>query len=319
MRASFFISLVLSCALGATYWYQSTAHICPAPLPYRLGQLDSAFNLTPEAARGYLESAVLIWTEGTGRGDLFYYDETANFPVNFVFDERQALANSERMTRTELDALQAANNAELAAIEQSNTVFTEREQSYQAKISAYERRLAAYNERVALYTSSGGVPAEEFTAFERQRTDLNNELSELERERTTLQTLASELNNRSRSVNEQITIYNTSVAEYNSEFATGHEFTQGDYQGKEINVYKFSDEIELISVLAHEFGHALGIGHVDGDESLMYYLMTERSQLPVLSSADQSAFLNMCGTGTEWDHQLRQYIRQFGRTVGVIN
>jgi hypothetical protein len=318
MRSSFFLALILSVVLGITYWYQSTAHLCPAPIAYRLGQIDEEFALTPDAAQAYLAQAEAVWSAGTGRQDLFYFDETADFPVNFIFDDRQALANAERLTRAELDTLEANNNAAVAALAAASERFTARESAYETAVREYETRLAAYNAQAARLNAAGGATSEELTALTSEQQELDRTLAALAAERQSLQTLARDLNEQSEEVNERIREYNTLVNAYNADFAAGREFTQGDYQGSEINIYKFSDEVELVSVLAHELGHALGLGHVEGEESVMYYLMTERTTVPTLSEADQAAFLALCGTGDEWDHQIRRMIRESVRTIEAL-
>lgn len=308
MRTPFFAALFLSVVLGVTYWYQSTAYLCPAPLAYRLFEIDPEFDLTHDAAREQIESAIAVWESAAGR-TLFVYDPAARFTINFIFDERQQLADSEAMTRADLDQLQIKNDELLATIEVLTESFASSQRGYEAQVQAYENRLAAHNAAVVRYNDRGGAPPDIFEMLAQEQQTLDVERRRLQVLSNELNTTAQELNRLSDVANRQITAYNRQVAEYNSRFANGREFTQGDYQGDRINIYKFSDEIELVSVLAHEFGHALGIDHVEGEDSVMYYLLTERTTTPTLSAADRAAFWHVCGTGDEWDHRVRQIIR----------
>lgn len=125
--------------------------------------------------------------------------------------------------------------------------------------------------------------------------------------------LADKINELSDRGNQLVELYNKEVADFNSQFGFSREFTQGDYQGDKINIYKFSDEKELENVLAHELGHALSIGHVDDESSVMYYLLEDTGTSPVLSVEDREALFEVCGTGDELDSKIKKMIR------GVIN
>jgi hypothetical protein len=308
MRTPFLLALCLSLVLGVTYWYQRTAYICPVPLPYRLAALDAEFDLTPEEAQSYITVAETLWEAEAGR-PLFVYDETAAFTINFLFDERQAFADSEELSRSGLDRLQQQNDELLASIEVMNATFAESQQAYETQVTAYEERLAAHNANVVQYNDRGGAPPDAFARLEAEQAALEAERLRLEGLTRELNQTARELNRLGEQANRQIDSYNRLVTDYNNRFADGREFTQGDFQGDQINIYKFSDDVELVTVLAHEFGHALGIDHVEGEESVMYYLMTERTKYPTLSAADRAALAAVCGTGSEWDHRLRRIIR----------
>ena len=48
-------------------------------------------------------------------------------------------------------------------------------------------------------------------------------------------------------------------------------------------------------MLAHEFGHALSLGHVEGEESLMYHFMEMQSLEDGATFEDRTEFERVCG------------------------
>lgn len=310
MRFPYIIALVITLAGAGSFWYQSTAAICPAPLSYRVGQIDTQFNLTKEQAVQYLFEAESVWEKEIGR-ELFTYDGSAPFTVNFVFDDRQADANFEVTERALLDTKKTENETLLATVNTLQAQYDELSVTYKKRVESYEQRLSSYNEKVNSYNDQGGAPGEVFSNLEKEKEVLNQESSALSKTADELNVLADKTNELAEKGNQFVEIYNQEVALYNQKFGYSKEFTQGDYQANTINVYKFSDEYELKSVLTHEFGHALGIGHVEGESSIMYYLLKDTSSAPVLSPEDKEALISMCGTGDELAHRARLAIRSF--------
>lgn len=308
MRWSLVISLAVAVLVGGVAWYKLTANVCPVPIGYRVASIDSEFNLTEEQARAYLEQAESVWEEEVGR-DLFVYDEGAPLEVKFVFDERQALADSEHSRREYLDEKKAQHEQVFETVGKLQKEYESLSRSYAEKVADYERRLNEYNQTVSQYNDRGGAPSEVFADLERDKAALSAEAAGLTSTASQLNDLATEINKLGEDGNRLVEEYNREVTRYNKQFGFTREFTQGDYQGDSINVYKFSDENELMSVLAHEFGHALGIGHVEGESSVMYYLLEDTSSTPVLSSEDKAELVTLCGEGTEWSHSIRRIIR----------
>ncbi|MCA9359252.1 matrixin family metalloprotease [Candidatus Kaiserbacteria bacterium] len=308
MRFPYAATLFLSLVFAGTYWYQTSAAICPAPLSYRLGDLDESFGLTREEAKEQIQKAEAIWESETTR-ELFVYDEASDFTIDFVYDERQALANSEETEREVLDKQKIQNEEILATVESMQREYQTLTKKYEQQVNSYESRLTEYNREVSKYNDRGGAPADVFAELEKERKALTKESDALNKTIATLKSLADEINKLSEKGNRLVDEYNREVNAYNSQYGFEREFTQGDYQGVKIHVYKFSSETELITVLAHEFGHALGIDHVEGSSSLMYYLLDDTSSSPKLSEEDKVAYLESCGETESLEQKIRRTIR----------
>ena len=308
MRFDLLVVSVMTLAAAGTYWYRSTENICPVPLMYHVGEIAPEFNLSREQVEAYLKDAEAVWEQAAGR-ELFQSTDAGALTINFLFDERQALAESQLSQKAALDGERNKTEELIRRIDDERKEYESQTNEYQEKMAAYERKLTAYNEKVNRYNDQGGAPSAVYDELEREKTALNRESNELNATADTLNELArtiNELNDRSSQFTDE---YNKQVAVYNEDFGFSREFTQGDYQDKVINIYKFSTENELRTVLAHEFGHALGVDHVEGRSSVMYYLLENTSSFPTLSPEDTAAFVTTCGDGSSVEARVRARIR----------
>ncbi len=310
MRFPYLVALVTSIAVAGTFWYQSTAYICPVPLTYRLGQLDSHFTISREEALTKIQEAEKAWEEKTGR-ELFKYDAEGTLVVDFVFDDRQAEANLEGRERETLDKKYADTETLKETIENLQSDYEEKSSTYEKNVTSYERDLARHNERVTKYNDQGGAPNGIYADLERERQALNARSAELSADADILNKLGQNINTLGQKSSELVEAYNRDVESYNREYGFAKEFTQGDYQDGRINIYKFSSFEELESVLTHEFGHALGIEHVDAQSAVMYYLLKEEGPSPVLTQTDIEEFERVCKSEDDWEFRIRYFIRAF--------
>lgn len=308
MSTKYAIALTLTLAVAGVFWFRATAALCPVPLEYRLGELDESFGISENEALNFIGVATDIWETEVER-DLFVYDEQAKFTINFVFDERQEFADSELEQRQALDEQRADNTELIAEIERLEAEYEALAASYDGQVESYEADLAAYNQRVNQYNDRGGAPSDVFAELEEERIALNQRAVALGRTADELNRLVVQINRLGEEGTQRVNAYNREVDSYNRQFGYEREFTQGDYQGDRINIYKFSSENELVTVLAHEFGHALSIEHVAATGSLMYYLMDDTDHVPTLSAADRLAYLEVCGAEQSFAQQLRHRIR----------
>ena len=310
MRFTFVIFFIITLLFGTSYWYLEAAATCPVPITYRLGELDERFNLSAEDAKSIIEEATNVWERPLER-ELFVYDENSSFPINFIFDERQQMAVTEEEWRMRLDEKEKSSQKLIEEVKSMSGEYENLQKLYAKDRERYETRLSAYNKEVERYNQQGGAPEDVFKELQAEKKELAEMFRQLDGAGKDLNSLADTLNGLGEEGNIAVDEYNKEVIEYNEIFGETNLFTQGDFRRDRINVYKFSSAEELTRVLAHEFGHALGIGHVEGESSVMYYLTKEQSGRPSLSGQDVTDFREHCGDGTEFSHVARNFVRGF--------
>lgn len=308
MRVQFFIALVLTIIGSVAYWYVQTRTVCPAPLHYRLGAYDERFLLSPEQVVTVLKEAEAKWEMVLGR-ELFVYDDTSDFVIDFVFDERQRRAVSAELTREELDARAAKTEVIRQTVDRLTKDYDTLREKYEAQVAQYENQLTAYNREVESYNSAGGVPTEKRSALEVVAKRLRAEQIALEKMARDLNDLVSELNRARDEGNALVAAYNEEVAAYNDHYGEAGAFTQGEFVGERIVIYKYTNETELRQVVAHELGHTLGVGHVENPTAIMYHMLEQQPDELIIHAEDASALVAVCGEGSEWSHRLRRGIR----------
>ncbi|MBY0309763.1 matrixin family metalloprotease [Patescibacteria group bacterium] len=308
MRSSFIIVLIATILFSGAHWYIRTEGVCPVPLKYRLGSYDERFLLSPDEVKQVIGEAEVAWEEAVGR-ELFIYDESADFVVDFVFDERQRRAESEEESRQRLNEQEERTSATRAAIAALEADFSEAKEQYETRTRVYERDLGRYNAEIEAINARGG-------ADERERTELAARQRAFAAEERTLESMAKNLNTLIEQINELgsegnmlVEQYNEEVAVYNDRYGEAGAFTQGEYADGRITIYKYSDTTELRQVMAHEFGHALGADHVEDNQAILYYLLEQQPDELTLTPSDVSAVALVCGEGDEFSHRLRHFIR----------
>lgn len=147
-----------------------------------------------------------------------------------------------------------------------------------------------YDERQTAATLGSNIEAEQ-ASLDRERAALDADQVRCRTSRTDCSSLAS----RVASYNARVAAFNAQVATYNQ--SAGRTFEQGqfvhDKKGTRINVFEFIGAEQLERVLAHEFGHALGLDHVDDPKAIMF-AENERGGLTP-SAADLTALRTLCG------------------------
>ncbi len=306
------LSLLLIVSL-ALYWYAAVGMVCQAPLTYQIAlPIDERFGITEAEAAEAVKEAETVWEEALGR-ELFYATEgtRTDVTINFVFGERQATALAEADLRERLEDKQMSSSDLQAQYDKLVGEYQAAKKTHETNVGAYEERLTAYNAEVARYNNEGGAPPDVYQELGRTEVALAKDADQLEADAESLKERAAEINKLGEAGNQIIRQYNDTVETYNEQFGTAEEFTEGDYQDGRINIYTFANQTELVKVLAHELGHALSVSHVEGSNSVMYYLLEDQPTPLTLSPQDTAAVTAVCGDTGSVGTKVRTLINRY--------
>lgn len=254
--------IVLAIAGGGIYYQYERTRPCAEPIPYTIGNVDPRFETSIEALRKEAQTATGIWNQAAGK-ILFVYDADADLEINLVYDEREENAK-----------LGVAIAREEAAVDAARVALEAKRQEFLDAQNAYNQRVKRINAR------GGATP---------------KEAAELDAERAALQVFADAINTATKAFNQNVAALNAKIREYNQ--LAGKPFEQGQYvrdkNGERINIFAFVEATQLRRVLAHEFGHALGLGHNSDPDAIMYEKNESGNLTP--TEADLSDLKALCG------------------------
>lgn len=253
---------------------------CEVPVLWRVDRIDPRFGLSEAEAAGAVRAAAFLWESALGRV-LLFRESGEGIPIRFEYDERQEETRVRQARIAEVDAEARALEESAETLELLRSRLESRRSIHQARLTAYRDRLATLEEMVEFWNARGGAPAEE---VERLR-QLEAEIDQL---RASANATADEVNRLVDALNRETEAHNLRVDEANRRRAAIRDaypievVQSGEYlestrgigpltlsRDAEIRIYQFEDRDHLTLVVAHELGHALGLGHTGIEGTLM--------------------------------------------------
>ncbi|MFA6422234.1 MAG: matrixin family metalloprotease [Candidatus Buchananbacteria bacterium] len=248
---------------------------CEKPLTYSLGNIDPKFGITRDELIQYIKEGSAPWSKAAQK-ELFSYSPEGEIKINLVYDYRQAAVDRLKNLGLKVDSNQSSYQALKSNYDLLYLEYSAKQKILNDLNISFTSQLDEYNSKVDYWNNNGGVPQNEATNLRLQKKSLDAQIETIKKQN-------KELNNLVDTINAEVVMLNTMAGQLQLDVKTYNSigsplsggFEQGVYiedeNGKRINVYEFENADQLVRLLEHELGHALGMDHGDIASDIMYY------------------------------------------------
>ena len=278
--------------------YPRYSNPCSKVLTYRIGQIDERFGISNDEFSRLIKKAAAIWATPFSR-DLFQETPEGKIVIEMVYDHRQDASEKMKRLNTDVSTSRESYEGWKRHYDELKRDYERKKGDLEQFSSEYRRRVQAFQRENEAARRQGRVSEETYLRLQLEAAELNGMGAGLQRRQEELNQIVNMINQLTPMINSIATRHQADVDDYRKEGGRlGEEFGKGLYKRKgfkeSITIYQYTDKMDLVHVLAHEFGHALGIGHVDDPDALMYRLVRDGRVIGKLAPADIAALKARC-------------------------
>ena len=295
-RSSLRIYLLLITLIVLVIVYYRMPRPCQEPLTYRIGTVDARFGLSRQKFADAAGKAASIWGKQYARA-LFREEPGGKIEINIIYDYRQEAADKLKKLHYAIGTTKGTYDDMKVRFETLKAEYESKSAAFATDSNVYNTRLGAYNAEVEAGRQRGAVTEAVYRRLTAETGELNSMRQNLQARQEELKRIADILNSMTVVINDIAANYNLDIVKsQDTGKRLGSEYCGGDYVSKDgkqtITIYQFDDENRLVRVLAHEFGHALGLKHNNNPQAIMYRLM--QSDSLSLAQDDIAALKERC-------------------------
>jgi hypothetical protein len=241
---------------------------------YKITEVDPRFGLSHDDLLEITQQAANIWTEATGKS-YFVYDPNARLSIRLIYDERQYQTEQRKKEIAKIDQHQNKWNQQKNHVDVLSKDMDEQYRLLNFKKAELSQLVIQHNESINQINRLGGADPQQRQILETQSQELEHRMQQMQTEINTYNFNIEILNRKVDDLNQLNRNIDQSVNQFNQKFRP-RLFDKGIFNGREIHVYEFSNIDDLRLTLAHEFGHALGLGHHNEPNALMFPMLKEQ-------------------------------------------
>jgi Matrixin len=269
---------------------------CREPITYRLGNVDERFNITREEFSKAVNLAAAMWGKPFYR-DLFREEPDGAIEIDLLYDYRQEATDRLKKLNYKSDRSRSSYEELKSRLENLRAEYEQKKAGLNSDFNDYNAKVNAFNTETELWNRRGEVPQSIHMRLMKEKDELVALSDNLHTRQEEMKALVDTINSVVVVINEIASNNNMDVVDQQNIGNTlGREFCEGFYEYKNgkrsITIYQYDNEYRLVRVLAHEFGHALGLNHSKSAEAVMYPLI--RSDSLELAADDIAALKGRC-------------------------